>query len=50
VKQVICNGKLFEIDSQGRRVWLETPPPAVLDDIHCDQRRAEWWPLVWGKE
>jgi hypothetical protein len=49
-KQVICNGKLFNIDSQGRRVWLETPPGEVLTDIHYDQKRAELWPKLWKEK
>jgi hypothetical protein len=43
MKQVTCNGKLFEIDQLGRRVWLECPPPDVEADIRHDQRFADWW-------
>lgn len=49
-KQVICNGKLFEIDIQGRRVWLDEPPPHIKDEILYDQHLAERWPHLWSKE
>jgi hypothetical protein len=42
LKQVTCNGLPFAIIN-GRRVWLTTPPPDVLADIHYDQKRAANW-------
>jgi hypothetical protein len=48
-KQVTCNGLPFAIIN-GQRVWLTTPPPEVLADIHYDQARAKAWPKLWKEE
>jgi hypothetical protein len=42
LREVTCDGLPFAIIN-GQRVWLATPPPDVLADIHYDQHRAQAW-------